>query len=228
MHTRVPISLQCCVLILSFATAGCANVRSAVIDAPPEPLRSIYIMRRGWHTGIAIATSDWPNRNWSLLSDFPEADYLEFGWGDERYYQADRATAWLAVRAALWPTSSVIHVIGLREPLPDNAQARAVVEVPIPIPRLRALAAEIEQEFTGGDPVPTGATLRTSPAPNRFYKAHRNFHAPRMCNWWTATLLQEAGCPIAPATVFFAARVVDEARECAVRLGDDDDRSNPP
>ncbi|MEX2051803.1 MAG: DUF2459 domain-containing protein [Steroidobacteraceae bacterium] len=215
---RITISLSCCALLSCLATSGCASGKGYVKEPPPDSLRSIYVVRRGWHTGVAIATRDWPNRHWSLLGEFPGADYLEFGWGDERFYQADRATVWKAIGAALWPTDSVVHVIGLREPIRDNVHATAFVEVPLPIDRLRALATAIEQEFAGDDPIPTGATLRAAPVPNRFYKAERRFFFPRMCNWWTAMWLREAGCPIAPATVIFAARIVREARECAASV----------
>ena len=209
---RLRIAFAGCVLAVSLATTG------HVIDAPPESLRSIYVVRRGWHTGVAIPTVDWPNRNWSLLREFPEADYLEFGWGDERFYQAERNSIWLAMRAALWPTASVIHVIGLREPLLDNVLAADIVEVPVPIDRLRLLATAIEQEFAGDEPIPTGAALRSAPHPNRFFKGRQSFYFPRMCNWWTATRLHDAGCPIAPATVIFASRAIEEARECAAAV----------
>jgi hypothetical protein len=211
---RASIALSGCALAWTLATSGCATGRSTIEGAPPESQRSIYVVRRGWHTGVAVATRDWPNRNWSLLSEFPEADYLEFGWGDERFYQEDPDTVWMSLRAALWPTASVVHVIGLREPLLDNVHALDIVEVPVPIDRLQTLATAIEQEFAGDEPIPTGVTLRDAPVPNRFYKGQRRFYFPRMCNWWTATRLNEAGCPTDPATVIFASRVLKEAREC--------------
>ena len=188
------------------------------MDAPAESLRSIYVVRRGWHTGIAVATDDWPNRGWSLLRDFPEADYLEFGWGDASYYQTERPSVWQGSRAALWPTASVIHVIGLREPVPDNAQARDIVEVRVPVDRLHSLATALEREFADAAPVPTGTTLRTAPDPDRFFAGRRRFYFPRMCNWWTAGLLRDAGCAVTPATVIFAAQVMREARECAAAI----------
>jgi hypothetical protein len=210
------VLLPACVLAFALATAGCSSVPGPVIDTPPESLRSIYVVRRGWHTGIALPTTDWPNRNWTVLGDFPDSDYLEFGWGDERFYQAERSTVWQGSRAALWPTPSVLHVIGLREPIPETARARDVVEVRIPLGRLRTLATAIEREFAEVEPIPTGTTLRADPVPNEFYKGRQRFYFPRMCNWWTATRLLEAGCDIAPATVLFAARVIDESRACSV------------
>jgi uncharacterized protein (TIGR02117 family) len=204
-------------ILLSCALSGCTTASDHVGVAAPDSLRSIYVVRRGWHTGVAIATADWPNQNWAVLNDFPGAEYLEFGWGDERFYQAESGTVWLAIRAALWSTSSVVQVISLREPEPTAAQANEIVEIRVPIGGLRKLAAAIEQEFAGDYPTPTGATLNASPAPNLFYKAQRRFYFPRMCNWWMATRLDEAGCPVEPWTVIFASRIIREARECSPR-----------
>jgi uncharacterized protein (TIGR02117 family) len=203
------------VALLLSLLAGCASTSGDNLS--PDSLRSIYIVRRGWHTGIVIAVQDWPNRNWALLADFPSVEYLEFGWGDERFYQAEPETFWLGVRAALWPTSSVIHTIGLREPVAVKAQAAEVVQLSIPAAQLREIASAIEMEFAGTDPEPTGHMLKSAPAPNRFYKARRSFYFPRMCNWWVAKRLQQAGCPVQAWTVITASRTMNEARECASR-----------
>jgi Protein of unknown function (DUF2459) len=207
-----------CVLAIVLTIGGCASVQSPVIDAPSESLRSIYVIRRGWHTGIALPARDWPNRDWNVLADFPETHYLEFGWGDARFYQSEPSNLWLGSRAALWPTSSAIHVIGLREPIRDSAHARDLVEVRVPIERMHALATAIEREFAAAQPAPTGATLRIDPKPNGFYAGKRRFYFPRMCNWWTASRLREAGCLNTPATVLFASRIMEEARECAAAV----------
>jgi Protein of unknown function (DUF2459) len=212
--TRKALSIWCAIL-LSCTLSACSAARDRIDAATPDSLRSIYVVRRGWHTGVAIAAADWPHQNWDVLSDFPGVEYLEFGWGDERFYQAETNTVWSGMRAGLFSTSSVIHVIGLSEPTPAAAEANEVVEVRVAMERLRKLAASIEREFADAYPTPTGATLNASPAPNRFYKAQRRFYFPRMCNWWIAARLAEAGCPVEPWTVMLASRVIREANECA-------------
>lgn len=205
--------LLAAVLLLVCALPGCASDGGCVDDTtPPELVRSIYVVKRGWHTGIAIAAADWPNRNWSLLADFPDSDYLEFGWGDELFYQAEPETLWLGTRAALWPTSSVIHVIGVRSPIIENIYADDIVEVRVSADGLRRMAEAIEREFTEQTPAATPVSLRAAPKPNHFYGAKRKFFFPRMCNWWIASRLAEASCPIQPWTVITAPRILREAR----------------
>lgn len=39
--------------------------------------------------------------------------YLEFGWGDKYFYQAENPTVGLGIKAILWSTKSVVHVVAL-------------------------------------------------------------------------------------------------------------------
>lgn len=164
------------VIALLCLLAGCSSVQPCYgPDTPADSLRSIHVVRRGWHTGIIIAAADWPDRNWPLRADFPEEKYLEFGWGDERFYQAEETTPWLASRAALWPTSSVIHVIGLRSLTAEEVLVDDIVEVRVSADGIHALVASIQSEFAGEIPIVSGRSLSTAPMPNRFYKAKRSF-----------------------------------------------------
>lgn len=192
-------------------------------DSVARDALSIYVVQRGWHTGVAVPIDLWPNRDWPLLEEFEGADYLEFGWGDLRFYQAERNTFWLGVRAALWPTDSAIHVIALNEPLAQRAHAEGMVEVRISAQGLKRLTAGIEQEFAGSQPRPTGASTAAAPRPNRFYHGERRFYFPRMCNWWVAARLREAGCPISPWTIITASQLMRASGAFAV----DDPRTEP-
>lgn len=203
----------CATVLLASMLAGCAsNDTCYQSSTPPESLRSIYVVKRAWHTGVAVAAADWPDRDWSVLRDFPESRYLEFGWGDARFYQAEEESVWMGIRAAFFSTSSAIHVIGFDAPALDALRADAVIEVRISTDGLKQLAQSIQQEFTQASPAPTGATLNATPSPNKFYSASRRFFFPRMCNWWTARRLEEASCPIAAWSVVSANRIIREAR----------------
>jgi uncharacterized protein (TIGR02117 family) len=201
------------ILLLVCSLPGCATDGACIDDATPsESVRSVYIVKRGNHTGIAFARADWPDRHWSVLNDFADSDYLEIGWGDERYYQAEQETLWLGLRAALWPTSSVVHVIGVRAPIVDHIWADDIVEVRVSVDGLRLMAEAIQREFTESSPTATPVSMRAAPKPNHFYSARGKFYFPRMCNWWSASRLREASCPIAPWTIVTAGQVMRKAR----------------
>jgi len=200
-------------LLLAGTLSGCASHDTCYeLATPGESLRSVYVVKRAWHTGVAVAAADWPNRNWSVLADFPDSRYLEFGWGDARFYQAEEETWWLTIRAAFFSTSSAVHVIGFDHPTPEALLADEVIEVHLSEDGLQKLAASIEAEFEEAAPVSYGVPLRGTPEPNKFYHAKRRFFFPRMCNWWTTRRLQDSGCPVAAWSVISANRVVREAK----------------
>jgi uncharacterized protein (TIGR02117 family) len=193
-------------------TACASNPNCYETGSTRKELRTIYVVQRDWHSGIAVRPADWPDAHWELLREFRTAEFLEFGWGDERFYKADEETSGMTIRAALWPTPSVIHVIGLDTTDPADAQADEIVPVRVSAEGLRALAAGIQREFEGEQPIPNGPQASWAPAPNHFYDAKRAFYFPRMCNWWVAQRLEDAGCPIWPWTVLTAHRVIRAAR----------------
>lgn len=201
--------------LLAGVLCGCASNNACYSPATSQDsLHSVYVVKRAWHTGIAVAAADWPNRSWSVLADFPDSRYLEFGWGDARFYQAsaEEETWWLALRAAFFSTGSAVHVIGVDQPTPEALIADKVIEVRLSADGLQKLTASIEAEFKDRAPRSFGAPLLGTPEPNRFYYARRRFFFPRMCNWWTSQRLNDAGCPIAAWSVVSANRVIREAK----------------
>ena len=211
---RSPLSLFATVLLAALLSGCASNDACYAPTTPQESLRSVYVIKRAWHTGVAVAAADWPNRNWSVLADFPDSRYLEFGWGDARFYQApaDEETWWLARRAAFFSTGSAVHVIGFNHTTPEALLADEVVEVRLSADGLRKLTASIEAEFKEKTPRSFGVPLLGPPEPNKFYYARRRFFFPRMCNWWTSKRLHDGGCPIAAWSVVSANRVIGEAK----------------
>ncbi|GFE81250.1 membrane protein [Steroidobacter agaridevorans] len=211
---RQLLSLFATVLLTGLLSGCASNDACYAPTTPHESLHSVYVIKRAWHTGVAVAAADWPNRNWPVLADFPESRYLEFGWGDARFYQAPAGEEswWLALRAAFFSTASVVHVIGFDRPTPEALLADEVIEVRLSAEGLRKLTASIEAEFNENTPKSFGAPLLGTPEPNKFYYAKRRFFFPRMCNWWTSQRLHDGGCPIAAWSVFSANRVIREAK----------------
>lgn len=207
-HAQALRAMFACAALGLLLTA-CASSPSCyqMRDASQE-LHTIFVVQRGWHSGIVVRAADWPNAQWQLLQEFPTAKFLEFGWGDKRFYQAEEETFAMAVRAALWPTPSVIHVVALENTDPTEAHAEHIVPVRVSAEGLRALTAGIELEFASVGPIPGGQQVSWAPAPNRFYDAKSAFHFPRMCNWWVARRLEDAGCPIRTWTVVTAHQVI--------------------
>ena len=193
------------ILIACLPLAACTGARTA---ADSERSQVVYVVRRGWHSGVALAAADWPQRDSPLLSAFADARYLEFGWGDADFYQADEATASMGISAA-----TVMEVVPLQAAPPPETGDFETVAVHVTIAELKAIVSSLDASFV--QPIsPTGKTYRTAGGEARFFHARGNFYLFRMCNRWTAELLQRAGCAVSPRLTLTAGQVITAAKKC--------------
>ncbi len=199
------------ILIVCTPLAGCFGARTV---ATAERTQVVYVVRRAWHSGVAISAEDWSRQDSSLLASFPGARYLEFGWGDAAYYQADVPTSGMAL-ASLWPSATVMEVAPLREVPAQATVDHEVVALHVSQAELEAITAAVEESFV--QPInPTGKTYRTAAGEARFYHARGKFHAFRMCNRWTSELLRLAGCAVRPGLTMTAGQVMGAAQRCGL------------
>ena len=213
-RSRRQLAVQMRALILALlvcvALTGCSGGRT-VSDS--ERSQVVYVVRRGWHSGIALAAADWPQPDSALLASFPDARYLEFGWGDAAFYQADKPTAGMALSAALWPSSTVMEVVPLPTAPPPGTGDFESIAVHVTAAELNAIASSINASFA--HPInATGKTYPTAGGDARFFDARGKFHLFRMCNRWTAELLELAGCAVGPRLALTAGQVVKAAKKC--------------
>jgi uncharacterized protein (TIGR02117 family) len=174
--------LLCCLL------AGCAS--SPVAELPQAPLEtSIFLVPQGGHTGIAMRHADIPAALLPEKRDFPDADFLEFGWGDRDFYMAETAGPWLAFKAAFLPTHSAVHVAAIRGALDAHFPQSEIVQIRLSRPALELLLHYVHDAFRreGGASEPLG---------RGFYAGRDTFHLLRTCNVWTAGALRAAGLPV--------------------------------
>ena len=184
-------------LVALVLLAGCA--------APPSPrsidleaARDVYVVVDGGHTGLAVRASDVPRDAWPARGDFPEADFLELGWGEREYYTREGSTVWLALRALFWSETSAIHAVGLRgeiAPAFPDAEILRIAVTPSGFERLVAFVAESHERGPGGSAIVLGPGQRPG---SLFYASRRRFHIGETCNTWVARALQQAGVPVDP------------------------------
>jgi uncharacterized protein (TIGR02117 family) len=154
--------------------------------------RRIWVVSNGWHSGIVLARPDVPESVIPEIADFPQARFLEFGWGDAEFYPAREAGAWLALRAA-FPGPAVMHVAGL----PDHP-ARIWPQVTI-LPfamnaeALSRLLVFLRNSFDRAGAGRAAASARGIYPFSLFYPATGRFHLFNNCNTWTAQALNAMG-----------------------------------
>ena len=74
-------------------------------SASEATIHAIYIVNHEWHTGIVIPSAPIYSALPALAERFNHTPYLEFGWGDESFYQANEIDFWLILQAIFWPTA---------------------------------------------------------------------------------------------------------------------------
>jgi uncharacterized protein (TIGR02117 family) len=164
-----------------------------------EPVVPVYLVSHGWHTGIVLRRADIPAGLWPESGDFPEADYLEVGWGDHDYYRARDPGLWTALKAVLVPTSSVLHVVGFRGPVTEYFASSEVVRLELPQRDFGRLAQYVHDAHVR-DGAPAAAALGPGLyGDGRFYPARESFQLFNTCNLWTARALRAAGLPVEDA-----------------------------
>jgi uncharacterized protein (TIGR02117 family) len=164
-----------------------------------RPAKTVYLVAHGWHAGIVFEREREPVRGWPLADDFPDAEYLEVGWGDKDFYQT-RDPHWaLAAKAVLLPTASVLHVAGFNGAVADEFPASEILSIRLSPEAFEQLSRHVADSIatdTAGQVEALGPGLYGQ---SRFYLSRDTYHAFNTCNLWTARALRAAGCPVAPA-----------------------------
>jgi uncharacterized protein (TIGR02117 family) len=213
-HSRLWLAL------LIALCAGCAGaVHEPYPPAEGQAVRLVFVTDHGWHTGIVVHQADIPVGLWPTDRDFAGSEYVEVGWGDRDFYLAPQGTPWLALKAAIWSTSAVLHVVAFDGP-PDRFFAgREVVALRISERGFRRLAEFVREAWAtdaSGRPIPLGP----GPDPgSRFYLATGRYSLLRTCNTWTAAALRAAGLPINPTSMVTAGQLMNEARSVGTVIG---------
>jgi hypothetical protein len=158
---------------------------------PVEPQYTVYVADWGHHTSIIIPQAP----NWHLgPPGAVDAPWLEYAWGDRRFYQDSNYWPHSIFATLFLPTSSVIYLAGRSRPPSVQDGARLVVRQTVDGIRLLALAGELEREIrrdVDGDRLP--ASPPVAGYDGRFYAAYGSYLWARDCNRWTVERLKAVG-----------------------------------
>lgn len=197
-----------------FALCGCL----APVHTPwgngdeAGPTVTIYLVDHGWHTGLVVPTDTIPAGWIPERRDFPDAAYLEFGWGDRDFYRAAGNRLWAALKAAFWPTGSVLHVAGLRQEPQDYFMGKGILRLDVSETKFERLCRFLHYNIIRPN---TGPAVAMGPglyARGQFYRAKGAYFLTQNCNHWTALALRSAGLPIRPNPVLTADGLLQQAR----------------
>lgn len=199
--------------IIAATLVACATpVKGLFPPRENAPSKIIYLVSHGWHAGIVLQRTDLAPSVCREYTDFPHGDYLEVGWGDRDYYRTPNPSLGVALKAALWPTPSVLHIVGFSGPVTAYFASSEIIEIALSHEGFERLCRYIGDSFAlneEGDPLALGAGLYGN---SQFYRSKESYHAFKTCNVWTAGALRAAGCPIRPFSSVGVESLMSRAR----------------
>lgn len=192
--------------------AGC-SAKPYVIDSPVDYTASgnldIYVISHGWHTGIIIPAIKIQQLIPELEQRFGEIAYLEFGWGDKGFYQAQEITSGLTLRAVFWPTESVMHVAAVPYMPQDYFPESKLEMLCLTADELSLLGRFIANSFYRDQQGKLVLLKNGLYGNSQFYKAEGDYYLMNTCNKWTAKALKSTGMDIWPAFKLSAGSIMD-------------------
>ena len=199
--------------IFALVVTGCLGpVRELYPEKEEKRPISVYVVKPGWHVGIVFERRYLEEK----LPDherLPEAEFLMVGWGDNKYYPADRARVGLFLRAAFLPTGSVIHIAGFKEAPDSYFTESKILRLQLSEEGMDSMTDYIASRFSydaqerltfAGD-----GLYRNS----AFFKAKGLYFFPKTSNKWAARVLRESGLPITPFYAITSGNVMRQAEK---------------
>ena len=190
--------------------AGCAGpIKSLYPPAPGATTRTVYVVNQGGrHTGLAVERADIPDPFLPVKSDYPEARYLEVGWGDDEGYRKD-LTPWIVIKGLFWPTRSILQVDAFAGPLDENYDdpRTTILEIKLSERGFERLCRHLGETWAldeNGLPIALG---------DDWYRARGKYCLFKNCNTWVASGLRAAGCPITPVCCITSGPLLRQARK---------------
>lgn len=194
---------------------GLLGGRMAYAQPVAEYAATLYVVNHGWHTGLVVRRGDIPGGLWPEQRQAPPGEYVEIGWGQREFYQIRDPSLLQAVRAALWPSPSVLHLMGFNGPVAARFPHSAVIALKLDAAAMRRVALYISDAYQRDQ---TGGVKRMGQGlygDSRFFAGRENFHLFRTCNVWVARAVRLAGCPVDAGIT--AGTVMASAARCAAR-----------
>jgi len=156
----------------------------------------VYVVNHGWHTGFVLQTSEIQKEIPELKKRFGNVPYIEFGWGDNEFYQAEEITSGITLKAIFLPTDSVVHAVAVSLKADKYFKHSEVEKFCLEDSELKSLVDFISKSFYRDE---SGNILKLNHGiygDSQFYKAKGDFHIFNTCNKWTAKGLESAGMEI--------------------------------
>ncbi len=162
--------------------------------------KAVYVFNYGWHTGLVFALKDIPEDFEDYFGLFSKHRFVEVSWGDARFYQNREAGInwFLAARAMLFPTQSILHVVGFDVPVDHFYRWSPFYTIYLTDDEFEDLLTFVCSYFVTDENHKFIIVDRGLYGDSWFLKSKGKYIFPNTCNVWTAKALHAAHLPLTP------------------------------
>ncbi|WP_224984584.1 DUF2459 domain-containing protein [Geomonas agri] len=207
-------SLVLLLVTLALALTGCAAEKKwQYLPATRGEERSIYVIAHGWHAGIALPAEELGDELGFVREYLRPGRYYEFGWGEAEFYQADKITPAIFLKAVFWKNPSVMHVFSMPAEPAQQFPGADMVELKLSATGVKHLKDSLRTSFK------LDAAHRPHPLKGgahgeyRFFTAQGYYLITHTCNTWTAKVLASGGVPMDTVFTLRSGGVMRQAKD---------------
>ena len=199
--------------LIIFACSSKPYVVNRHIEQTLSKETEIFILNHGWHTGVVVPAADIYQKIPELKDRFHSSSYIEFGWGDEDFYQAKEVTTSLTLKAIFWPTSSVVHTAAKNDSFYMYFPANDILTIKLDGDKYSSLVQFISNSFYKDENDEIIELKSGLYGDSQFYKGIGIYYLLNTCNKWTAKALKSAGLDLTPIFKLTAGSIMKSARK---------------
>lgn len=187
--SRKFIFLVIYLLIFSAYSKHAQSINPATID--------VYLVKENWHTGIMFRIDEFTIQSLPVLKYFVDYEYIDIGWGDADFYQIPGFDLFLAAKAILIPTPTVMRFDGYKFPIEKIIEWREfALKFELPKERFLLLINYIEEHLILDEKREPIISKHDNNSPVYFFKSMGEYHLFRTCNTWAAEALKATGIEV--------------------------------
>ncbi len=194
-----------------------ATLLSFIFSTPlnADTGREVYLINIGWHVGIAVPLNNEVRKHILAPMDFPNAQFLEIGWGSKEYYQAKDPSIAIALKVATTPGPAVLHLYAFSRSIEETFPNADILKVLIGQADFKNLLNYMKSSFISKNDGKHQilASGLYGPESSRFYAATGTFHLFNTCNRWTSGAVEKMGIHLKNKNIITAGMLMDEVRK---------------
>jgi len=168
---------------------------TVALPAPPTGEYRVYVANWGYHTSVIV---EQPPGLRLGPTGREAARFVEFAWGNRRFYMESDYRPHSLLAALFLPTAAVTYVAAWDSPPEEIARPRTLHLRTVTAAELHALITALESSIDRADPGTPGSDRAKAFASvagyvGRFYPAFGRYLWWDDCNRWTVERLDSAG-----------------------------------